>query len=74
MPAPDSSGPPQDLARLIEVLDRHGVEYLLVGGATCVALRVPKTAVSDALTHLGTKRQVRYVPSLSTEVTDGAAS
>jgi hypothetical protein len=33
MPAPDSAGPPHDLARLIEVLDRHGVDYLLAGGA-----------------------------------------
>jgi len=33
MPAPDSSGPPHDLARLIEVLDRHGVDYLLACGA-----------------------------------------
>lgn len=37
MPAPDSSGPPHDLARLIEVLDRHGVEYLLAGGAAARA-------------------------------------
>ena len=37
MPAPDSSGPLHDLARLIEVLDRHGVEYLLVGGAAARA-------------------------------------
>ncbi len=37
MRAPDSSGPPHDLARLVEVLDRHGVEYLLVGGAAAFA-------------------------------------
>lgn len=30
-------GPPHDLRRLIEVLDRHGVEYLLVGGAAANA-------------------------------------
>ncbi|MGH9304533.1 MAG: hypothetical protein ACRDZ5_09000 [Acidimicrobiales bacterium] len=33
MPAPDSSGPRHDLPRLIEVLDRYGVEHLLVGAA-----------------------------------------
>jgi hypothetical protein len=27
-----SDGPPHDLGRLIEVLDRHRVEYLMVGG------------------------------------------
>lgn len=37
MPAPDSAGPPHDLARLIEVLTRHGVEYLLAGGAAARA-------------------------------------
>jgi len=37
MPAPDSAGPPHDLARLIEVLDRHGVDYLLAGGAAARA-------------------------------------
>ncbi len=30
-------GPPHDLPRLIEVLDRHGVEYLIVGGAAAFA-------------------------------------
>lgn len=35
MPEPD--GPRHDLRRLIEVLDRHGVEYLLVGGAAATA-------------------------------------
>jgi len=29
-------GPPHDLPRLIEVLDRHGVEYLIVGGAAAL--------------------------------------
>jgi hypothetical protein len=28
----DPDGPPHDLGRLIEVLDRFGVEYLMVGG------------------------------------------
>jgi len=37
MPAPDSAGPPHDLARLIEVLDRHGADYLLAGGAAARA-------------------------------------
>ncbi|HTT90433.1 MAG TPA: nucleotidyl transferase AbiEii/AbiGii toxin family protein [Acidimicrobiales bacterium] len=35
MPEPD--GPRHDLRRLIEVLDRRGVEYLLVGGAAATA-------------------------------------
>jgi hypothetical protein len=34
---PETSGPPHDLARLIGALDRHGVEYLLCGGAGAVA-------------------------------------
>lgn len=34
MPEPD--GPPHDLGRLIEVLDRHGVEYLIVGGVAAI--------------------------------------
>ncbi|MGD0085009.1 MAG: hypothetical protein ABSD78_17695 [Acidimicrobiales bacterium] len=34
---PDPDGPPYDLPRLIEVLDRHQVEYLIVGGAAAVA-------------------------------------
>jgi hypothetical protein len=37
MPAADGPGPPHDLARLIEVLDRHKVEYLLAGGAAARA-------------------------------------
>jgi hypothetical protein len=35
MPQPD--GPPHDLPRLIEVLDRYEVEYLIVGGAAAYA-------------------------------------
>ena len=35
MTTPD--GPPHDLPRLIEVLDRHEVEYLVVGGAAAYA-------------------------------------
>jgi hypothetical protein len=35
MPAPD--GPSHDLPRLIGTLDRHGVEYLICGGAAAVA-------------------------------------
>ena len=34
MPEPDAR---HDLRHLIEVLDRHGVEYLLVGGAAATA-------------------------------------
>jgi hypothetical protein len=34
MTRPD--GPPHDLGRLIEVLDRHGVEYLMVGGVAAI--------------------------------------
>jgi hypothetical protein len=35
MPTPD--GPSHDLPRLIEVLDQHGVEYLVCGGAAAQA-------------------------------------
>lgn len=34
MAGPD--GPPHDLRRLIEVLDRHGVDYLMVGGVAAI--------------------------------------
>jgi len=34
---PISDGPRLDLLRLIEVFDRHGVEYLLVGGVAATA-------------------------------------
>ncbi|MBV9004062.1 MAG: hypothetical protein JO181_05330 [Solirubrobacterales bacterium] len=37
MPATDSSSPRHDLIRLVEVLDSHQVEYLLVGGAAARA-------------------------------------
>jgi predicted nucleotidyltransferase len=33
---PNIDGPPHDLGRLIEVLDRHGVEYLMVGGVAAI--------------------------------------
>jgi hypothetical protein len=36
-PAPETTGPPHDLARLVEALDRHHVDYLLCGGAAAVA-------------------------------------
>lgn len=35
MPTPD--GPPHDLVWLVTTLDRHGVEYVLVGGAAAQA-------------------------------------
>jgi len=37
LPQPDRGGPPHDLARLIDALDRHGVDYLLAGGAAARA-------------------------------------
>jgi hypothetical protein len=37
VPEPDDAGPPHDLARLIDTLDRHGVDYLLAGGAAARA-------------------------------------
>jgi hypothetical protein len=37
VPEPDGSGPGHDLARLITSLDRHGVAYLLAGGAAARA-------------------------------------
>jgi hypothetical protein len=33
MPIPENEFPPHDLPALVEALDRHGVDYLLVGGA-----------------------------------------
>ncbi len=40
MTPPD--GPPHDLPRLIATLDRHGVEYLIVGGAAGYAYGVQR--------------------------------
>lgn len=40
MTPPD--GPPHDLPRLITTLDRHGVEYLIVGGAAAYAYGVQR--------------------------------
>lgn len=34
----DSEGPPLDFRKLISVLDRHGVDYVLVGGAAAAML------------------------------------
>ena len=34
---PGADGPPHDLPRLIEVLNRHQVQYLIVGGAAAYA-------------------------------------
>lgn len=45
MPRPD--GPAHDLPRLIATLDRHGVEYLIVGGAAAYAYGV-KRPTEDA--------------------------
>ncbi len=41
-PMPEPDGPPHDLPHLIEVLDRHGVEYLVVGGAAAFAYGVER--------------------------------
>lgn len=35
-PDPVGEGPPLDLARIMQTLDRHGVEYLLVGGVAAI--------------------------------------
>lgn len=52
MPARSSSGPPHDLARLIEVLDRHGVDYLLAGGAAARAYGAGRlTEDADCVVH-----------------------
>ncbi|MDA8061726.1 MAG: DsrE family protein [Actinomycetota bacterium] len=40
MPQPD--GPPHDLSRLIDALDRHGVKYLVCGGAAAQAYGVDR--------------------------------
>ena len=37
LPTPNPGSSPHDLPRLIEVLDRHAVEYLIVGGAAAYA-------------------------------------
>lgn len=34
---PPTEGPPLDVARIVETLDCHGVDYLLVGGASAQA-------------------------------------
>lgn len=39
---PELDGPPHDLPRLIEALDRHGVEYLVCGGAAAQAYGVER--------------------------------
>lgn len=41
MPEP-SDGPAHDLPRLLEVLDRHGVDYLMVGGAAAYAYGIDR--------------------------------
>ena len=46
----DPDGPPHDLRRLIEVLERHHVEYLIVGGAAAGAYgAVRPTADADCV-------------------------
>lgn len=42
IPAPDASGamPTLDLPRLVQTLDRHGVEYVMVGGAAAIGYGV----------------------------------
>jgi hypothetical protein len=42
MAEPEQSDPPHDLARIIEVLHRHGVDYLLAGGAAARAYRATR--------------------------------
>ena len=50
MPQPD--GPPHDLPRLIEVLDRYEVEYLIVGGAAAYAYGAERpTDDADCVVH-----------------------
>lgn len=39
---PERNGPPHDQPRLIEALDRHGVEYLVCGGAAAQAYGVDR--------------------------------
>jgi hypothetical protein len=50
MPRPD--GPSHDLGRLIEVLDRHGVEYLMVGGVAAIGYGAERpTDDADCVVH-----------------------
>jgi predicted nucleotidyltransferase len=48
----DPEGPPHDLRRLIEVLDRHGVEYLMVGGVAAIGYGAERpTEDADCVVH-----------------------
>lgn len=76
-PEPGGDGPPLDLPRIVEALDRHQVEYLVVGGAAalgygatrptkdvdCVAGRdvANLDRVADALRELGARLHVEGV-------------
>jgi hypothetical protein len=51
---PSLDGPPHDLPRLIEVLDRYEVEYLIVGGAAAYAYgAVPPAEDADCVVRRG---------------------
>lgn len=77
-PETPGDGPPLDLPRLIETLDRHGVEYILVGGAAalsygaqrptkdfdCVPQRTAENLrrLADAMRELGTRIRAEGLP------------
>ena len=48
---PNIDGPPHDLGRLIEVLDRHGVEYLMVGGVAAIGYGARAGPSSSVVRH-----------------------
>jgi hypothetical protein len=51
VPEPDGSGPGHDLARLITSLDRHGVAYLLAGGAAARAYGATRLTEDELATR-----------------------
>lgn len=62
MARPDS--PSHDLPRLIEVLDRHEVEYLIVGGAAAVAYGSQRPTKYRLCRETGTANLARMADAL----------
>jgi len=61
----EPEGPRHDLRRLIEVLDRHGVEYLLVGGAVAAAHGAERlTDAADCVVRRGRDNLNRFAGAL----------
>lgn len=63
MPKPE--GPARDVRRLIEVLDGHGVEYLVIGGAAAVAYGAERpTEDTDCVVQRSRANLVRLAAAL----------